>query len=166
MRHVFGFPGADQFITGHLTGRQAPEIVEQNHGAEDGKHRAAGVEKAIDVSIAALVVPQLILTCSSEPLNTNQQISSISTWPIARQTFLPRTESRETSGRCPSGCAHVFEGAHGLFHGFSNTPHGDFPAMLKDFGGTWLWPTIAFKPYACGIMAHPYIDCARCAARE
>ena len=59
------------------------------------------------------------------------------------------------------GPATVFEGAHGLFHGFANTRHGDFPAMLKDFGGTWLWPTIAFKPYACGTMAHPYIDCAR-----
>ena len=25
----------------------------------------------------------------------------------------------------------------------------------------WVTPTLAFKPYPCGTMAHPYIDCAR-----
>jgi len=33
--------------------------------------------------------------------------------------------------------------------------------MLKGVGSQWIWTTIAFKPYACGTMAHPYIDCAR-----
>ena len=55
----------------------------------------------------------------------------------------------------------VFEGSHGLFHGFANTLQGDFPAMLDGFGSNWLWTTIAFKPYACGTMSHPYIDCGR-----
>ena len=55
----------------------------------------------------------------------------------------------------------VFEGTHGFFHGYANTPDGDFEAMLDGFGERWLWTTIAFKPYACGTMAHPYIDCAR-----
>ena len=55
----------------------------------------------------------------------------------------------------------VFEGKHGLFHGFANTEGGDFDAMLESFGAQWLWHSIAFKPYACGTMAHPYIDCAR-----
>jgi 2-methylcitrate dehydratase PrpD len=59
------------------------------------------------------------------------------------------------------GPATVFEGHHGLFHGFANTTDGNFDAMLKDFGQTWIWTTIAFKPYACGTMAHPFIDCAR-----
>ena len=59
------------------------------------------------------------------------------------------------------GPATVFEGTHGLFHGFANTKDGDFEAMLAGFGQRWLWTTIAFKPYACGTMAHPYIDCAR-----
>jgi 2-methylcitrate dehydratase PrpD len=48
-----------------------------------------------------------------------------------------------------------------LFHGFANTQSGDFEAMLKGVGSQWIWTTIAFKPYACGTMAHPYIDCAR-----
>ncbi len=55
----------------------------------------------------------------------------------------------------------VFEGQHGFFHGFANTSDGDFGALLQGFGTDWVWPTIAFKPYACGTMAHPYIDCAR-----
>jgi 2-methylcitrate dehydratase PrpD len=55
----------------------------------------------------------------------------------------------------------VFEGTHGLFHGFANTLEGDFPAMMNGFGQAWIWETIAFKPYACGTMCHPYIDCAR-----
>ncbi len=33
--------------------------------------------------------------------------------------------------------------------------------MMAGFGASWIWPTIAFKPYACGTMCHPYIDCAR-----
>lgn len=55
----------------------------------------------------------------------------------------------------------VFEGKHGLFHGFAQTESGDFDAMLQSFGTQWIWQSIAFKPYACGTMAHPYIDCAR-----
>lgn len=59
------------------------------------------------------------------------------------------------------GPATVFEGKHGVFHGFANTSAGDFEAMLKGFGNEWVWTSIAFKPYACGTMAHPFIDCAR-----
>ena len=55
----------------------------------------------------------------------------------------------------------VFEGKHGLFRAFANTDDGDFEAMLESFGTQWIWQSIAFKPYACGTMAHPYIDCAR-----
>ena len=55
----------------------------------------------------------------------------------------------------------VFEGQHGFFHGYANTTDGDFAAMLDGFGQRWLWTGIAFKPYACGTMAHPFIDCAR-----
>jgi 2-methylcitrate dehydratase PrpD len=64
------------------------------------------------------------------------------------------------------GPATVFEGTHGLFHGFANTTNGDFEAMLEGFGERWHWTTIAFKPYACGTMAHPYIDCARALRRR
>ncbi|HXZ21406.1 MAG TPA: MmgE/PrpD family protein [Pseudolabrys sp.] len=55
----------------------------------------------------------------------------------------------------------VFEGVHGLFHGFAHTAQGDYDALTADFGSRWVTETLAFKPYPCGTMAHPYIDCAR-----
>jgi 2-methylcitrate dehydratase PrpD len=55
----------------------------------------------------------------------------------------------------------VFEGVHGLFHGFAHTAHGDYDALTGDFGERWVTDTLAFKPYPCGTMAQPYIDCAR-----
>src|ERR1700676_4955581 len=66
---------------------------------------------------------------------------------LARQGFVgPRT---------------VFEGVHGLFHGFAHTTDGDYAALTGDFGMRWVTDTLAFKPYPCGTMAQPYIDCAR-----
>jgi 2-methylcitrate dehydratase PrpD len=60
----------------------------------------------------------------------------------------------------------VFEGVHGLFHGFAHTTKGDYDALTADFGTRWVTDTLAFKPYPCGTMAQPYIDCAkRLAAR-
>jgi 2-methylcitrate dehydratase PrpD len=55
----------------------------------------------------------------------------------------------------------VFEGVHGLFHGFAHTTKGDYDALTGDFGSRWVTDTLAFKPYPCGTMAQPYIDCAR-----
>ena len=55
----------------------------------------------------------------------------------------------------------MFEGEHGFFHAFARTHEGNFTGMLDGFGNRWLSADIAFKPYACGTMAHPYIDCAR-----
>jgi 2-methylcitrate dehydratase PrpD len=60
-----------------------------------------------------------------------------------------------------SGPRTVFEGAHGLFHGFAHTTQGNYDALLGDFGARWVTETLAFKPYPCGTMTHPYIDCAR-----
>jgi 2-methylcitrate dehydratase PrpD len=66
---------------------------------------------------------------------------------LARQGFVgPRT---------------VFEGVHGLFHGFAHTTNGDYDALTGDFGTRWVTDTLAFKPYPCGTMAQPYIDCAK-----
>ena len=60
----------------------------------------------------------------------------------------------------------VFEGTHGLFNGFAHQADGDYGALVEDFGARWVAETIAFKPYACGTMTHPYIDCARRLARR
>ena len=55
----------------------------------------------------------------------------------------------------------VFEGTHGFFHGFAHTTKGNYDALIGDFGTRWVTETLAFKPYPCGTMTHPYIDCAR-----
>ena len=60
----------------------------------------------------------------------------------------------------------VLEGEHGFFHAFARTRDGDFGAMLSGAGDRWLAAGIAFKPYACGTMAHPYIDCARALVKD
>ena len=65
---------------------------------------------------------------------------------LAREGFLgPRT---------------VFEGAHGLFNGFSRDKDGDFGALTQGFGIEWRMEGLTFKPYATGTMNQPYIDCA------
>ena len=63
--------------------------------------------------------------------------------------------------QCFVGPRTVFEGVHGLFHGFAHTTKGDYDALTADFGTRWATDTLAFKPYPCGTMAQPYIDCAR-----
>ncbi len=55
----------------------------------------------------------------------------------------------------------VFEGAHGLFHGFARTTGGDWDKLVGGFGERWVANSLAFKPYACGTMTQPYVDCAR-----
>src|SRR5262249_47527885 len=60
-----------------------------------------------------------------------------------------------------TGPRTLFDGEHGFFHAFANSDGCDFTAMLDGAGARWLCADIAFKPYACGTMAHPYIDCAR-----
>jgi 2-methylcitrate dehydratase PrpD len=60
-----------------------------------------------------------------------------------------------------SGPRTVFEGVHGLFNGFARRIDGDYAALTGNFGEHWVTETLAFKPYPCGTMAHPYIDCAR-----
>ena len=60
-----------------------------------------------------------------------------------------------------SGPRTLFEGEHGFYWAFARTHEGRFADLLEGFGQRWLAAGIAFKPYACGTMAHPYIDCAR-----
>ena len=59
----------------------------------------------------------------------------------------------------------VLEGTHGFFHGFANITEKeagslDWAKLTDGFGEEWVANTIAFKPYACGTMTQPYVDCA------
>jgi 2-methylcitrate dehydratase PrpD len=59
-----------------------------------------------------------------------------------------------------AGPSTVFEGTHGFFHGFANSAENDFAPLLEGLGERWEAARLAFKPYACGTMTQPYIDCA------
>ena len=59
------------------------------------------------------------------------------------------------------GPGTVFEGVHGLFNGFARTRDGNWSALLDGFGRRWHAADLAFKPYPCGTMIQPYVDCAR-----
>ena len=55
----------------------------------------------------------------------------------------------------------VLEGTHGLYHAFAPSVKPDFAPLVDGLGSRWVMPDVAFKPYACGTMTQPFIDCAR-----
>lgn len=60
-----------------------------------------------------------------------------------------------------AGPRTVMEGRHGFFHAFTNGDvEPDFGHLTQNLGERWLMQELAFKPYACGTMAQPFIDCA------
>jgi len=60
-----------------------------------------------------------------------------------------------------TGPETVFEGGHGLYAAFAG---GHDPArleaLLASLGTTWELERLTFKPYPCGSIAQPYMDCA------
>lgn len=60
----------------------------------------------------------------------------------------------------------VFEGGHNFFKTFAPTATPDYRHLTDGLGEDWYLTRIVFKPYACGTMIHPYIDCARRLARD
>jgi 2-methylcitrate dehydratase PrpD len=59
-----------------------------------------------------------------------------------------------------TGPVTVFEGTHGFFSAFAPSIKPDFSLLLDGLGKKWVGSQLAFKPYACGTMVQPYIDCA------
>lgn len=60
----------------------------------------------------------------------------------------------------------VFEGARNIFRVFGRDAKPNYEPLLKGLGEEWLMEKIAFKPYACGTMIHPFIDCMIRFAKE
>ena len=55
----------------------------------------------------------------------------------------------------------VLEGEHGFYFAFAHGTEGNWKKLTDGFGEQWVANGIAFKPYACGTMTQPYVDCAR-----
>jgi 2-methylcitrate dehydratase PrpD len=60
----------------------------------------------------------------------------------------------------------VLEGSHGFYKAFAPSIAPDFTPLLSDLGRRWVTEDLAFKPYACGTMTQPFIDCALALARD
>jgi 2-methylcitrate dehydratase PrpD len=66
-----------------------------------------------------------------------------------------------------SGPRTVLDGEHGFFFAFGSEGIApDFSHLTAGLGTLWHAQDIAFKPYACGTMCQPYIDCAIRLARD
>ena len=59
-----------------------------------------------------------------------------------------------------TGPSSVLEGVHGFYKAFAPSKEPDFAPLLDGLGSDWVLEKLAFKPYACGTMTQPFIDCA------
>lgn len=64
------------------------------------------------------------------------------------------------------GPATVIEGHHGFYRAFAPSKAPDFAPLLDGLGESWILETLAFKPYACGTMTQPFVDCAIALAKQ
>ncbi len=64
------------------------------------------------------------------------------------------------------GPATVIEGPHGFYRAFAPSKAPDFAPLLGGLGESWILETLAFKPYACGTMTQPFVDCAIALAKQ
>ncbi len=60
----------------------------------------------------------------------------------------------------------VLEGAHGFYKAFGPSKNPNFSHLLDELGTRWVTDGVAFKPFACGTMTQPYVDCAIELARD
>jgi 2-methylcitrate dehydratase PrpD len=60
-----------------------------------------------------------------------------------------------------AGPRTVFEGDHGFFNSFAKKDiDRNFNELTNDLGKVYHVKNLAFKPFACGTMTQPFIDCA------
>ncbi len=59
-----------------------------------------------------------------------------------------------------AGPLSVFEGTHGFYAAFAPSIKPDLELLAGDLGSRWETAQLSFKPYACGTMCQPFVDCA------
>ena len=60
-----------------------------------------------------------------------------------------------------TGPETVFEGEHGFYRAFAGgVDEGRLDQLLGSVGAAWELEQLTFKPYPCGSIAQPYMDCA------
>jgi 2-methylcitrate dehydratase PrpD len=60
-----------------------------------------------------------------------------------------------------TGPETVFEGEHGFYRAFAGEVEAErLDGVLASLGRVWELEQLTFKPYPCGSIAQPYMDCA------
>jgi 2-methylcitrate dehydratase PrpD len=60
-----------------------------------------------------------------------------------------------------TGPESVFEGEHGFYRAFAGNVQSErLDELLASLGRVWELEQLTFKPYPCGSIAQPYMDCA------
>jgi 2-methylcitrate dehydratase PrpD len=54
----------------------------------------------------------------------------------------------------------VLDGRDSIYRAFAPSVTPNLGALVDTLGSEWVMPSIAFKPYPCGTMIQPFIDCA------
>ncbi len=54
----------------------------------------------------------------------------------------------------------VLDGVNGVYRAFAPSVPASFAPLVEGLGRRWVAENVAFKPYACGTMTQPFIDCA------
>ena len=64
------------------------------------------------------------------------------------------------------GPVTVLDGVHGFYNAFGPSVKPIYSHLIDRLGTYWITERVAFKPYACGTMTQPYVDCAIELARD
>jgi 2-methylcitrate dehydratase PrpD len=119
------------------------------------RHDADAIERALGIagSMAAGIIEYLADGSSTKRLHAGWAAQSgIRAARLARAGFTgPRT---------------VLEGSHGFYKAFAPSKAPDFSQLTAGLGKRWAAADLAFKPYACGTMTQPFVDCAIALARS
>ncbi|HEY6510163.1 MAG TPA: MmgE/PrpD family protein [Vicinamibacterales bacterium] len=65
-----------------------------------------------------------------------------------------------------TGPRTVLDGTHGFYKAFAPSVPANLDRLLQGLGEHWVTQDLAFKPYACGTMTQPFIDCAIALAKD
>lgn len=118
-------------------------------GAAAGCSRLLGLSAAQIVSALGIAATQAAGLC--ECLGTPAK--SVGVGNAARNGLLAALLASQDF----SGPPEPLNGAQGYFHALGETP--DLSCIISNLGDTWEILKTSYKPYPCGFVLHPVLDC-------
>ncbi len=166
----YGRSGADA-LRGIICGLEM--VCRMNHVAPGAIHRACFHPVGVIGAIGAVVGASVTLGLDqSQTVNALGIAGSLSSGILEYLTDGASTKRLHPGWAAQSGLRAalmaragydgprtLLEGPHGFFRAFAPSAKPDFSYLTDGLGERWMMQDITFKPYACGTMIHPYIDC-------